>query len=273
MGLKRIVRLRSRAGMDRLRAELGLFRHPRGVISFPKSGRTWLRVMLDDLGVSAVFSHAQYKQIEHCDSDTEREARLYKRFIVLVRDPRDVTVSSYHSAVKREFRTVGTLSEYVRCDVIEKIVAYNLHWADYVAKTPDAALTSYERLHRDGARALADIVSFLGQERAMEDVSRVFAHNSVDKMRAREAAGAYADRYGKILMPRDADDPDSYKVRRGNPGNYVDEMSSGDIAFCNELLGRHDYFNRIEALLPKSTQPAHAPSHRETPPEAADAVA
>jgi hypothetical protein len=36
------------------------------VISFPKSGRTWLRVMLDDIGLNAKFSHDGADHILRC---------------------------------------------------------------------------------------------------------------------------------------------------------------------------------------------------------------
>lgn len=245
--LKKAVRARLHSGLDWGRAECNLFRHPRGVISYPKSGRTWLRVMLDELNASAVFSHANFRHPTQITAEVRREPRLYRRALVLLRDPRDVIVSAYHTHTKREHIRRDGLSDVIRDPVMgfERILHFNLLWAEWATREPHIGLMTYECLSTSGATAISDVLRFFGVKRSEDEVQRVFERNQLDKMREREAKGEYKDRYGKILMPRDPNDPDSFKVRKGQVGGYQDEMSIEDIRFCNELLHKLDYFSRI----------------------------
>lgn len=60
----------------------------RRVVSFPKSGRTWLRVMMDALSINAEYTHAQS---DHRKQNLAEDLRLeaddkFDRTLVLIRD-------------------------------------------------------------------------------------------------------------------------------------------------------------------------------------------
>ncbi|TIP61683.1 MAG: hypothetical protein E5X55_36270 [Mesorhizobium sp.] len=48
------------------------------------------------------------------------------------------------------------------------------------------------------------------------------------------------------MQPRDPDDPESFKVRKGKVGGYLDYLSTDDVAFCDDVLARLDYWKRLD---------------------------
>ena len=53
----------------------------------------------------------------------------------------------------------------------------------------------------------------------------------------------------KRLTPRDKGDPETYKVRRGKIGGYVDYLSPDDVAFCHAMLERYGYWRPNSPLV------------------------
>jgi hypothetical protein len=68
-------------------------------------------------------------------------------------------------------------------------------------------------------------------------------------MQERERSGVYSVSYGERLTPANADDEESYKVRRGKVSGYRDYLSDADIAYCSELLERYQYSALVEDAL------------------------
>ena len=130
------------------------------IVSFPKSGRTWLRLlvgkalaerhgfaesdMLDTFELTrraglppAVFSHdgASNTEARHLRRlSPGKSDYAKKRVLLLRRDPRDVVVSCYFQASKRRDLFTGSLSEFVRhpCYGIDKILRWYRIWEDNV---------------------------------------------------------------------------------------------------------------------------------------------
>ena len=97
------------------------------IVSFPKAGRTWLRMMLDELELPVAHTHAGAKRAEL----PERTAFVDKRVVLLIRDPRDTVVSAYHQETKRvDQKYPGSISDFIRDPRmgIERIIEFNLAW-------------------------------------------------------------------------------------------------------------------------------------------------
>jgi hypothetical protein len=212
------------------------------VVSFPKSGRTWLRVMLDDLGVWLDYdsNQAGHRYKTHAEELAPPDALVGKRrLIFLHRDPRDTVVSGYFQASRRRRDCFqGTISDFIRDPHhgIEKIVRYNSMWLSAIEGREDALEVRYEDLHRDTARELRRIAAFVGRHPSEQRVQRAVREGSFEVMREREASGEYARTYGTRLLPRDASDPESYKVRRGKVGGWSDYLSAEDAAYCASVM-------------------------------------
>jgi hypothetical protein len=101
------------------------------VISFPKSGRTWLGVMLDDLEVRARYSHdGSDHRLRLPLSELRADKAQYAGATVLlmVRDPRDTVVSGYFQVTRRLGIPVPSMSDLIQSDCygIRKICHFRL---------------------------------------------------------------------------------------------------------------------------------------------------
>lgn len=226
---------------------------PPVLVSFPKSGRTWLRVMLDDLGVNFQYIHdgTDHKQLRSISSINTSKSRYKRRTtVVLVRDPKDTVVSGYFQMQKRHNLPTGSFSDFIRSDLhgIEKIALFNLGWFSAMPRLRAVRYIQYEDIHRDTAGALKAILDFLGIEMDVGKLTEVANNRTFENMRSSEQTGDFSRRYGHILQPRDLNDPESFKVRKGKIGGYRDYLSDDDIAYCDDLLLKLRYWVELDKV-------------------------
>src|SRR6478736_3253650 len=92
--------------------------HVLQLVSFPKSGRTWLRVMLDDLGINNTYSHdgAGYEDNSSIhDLNPDKTKYAVGPVLLIVHDPRDIVVSGYFHLVHRlRLKEAHSMSHFVR---------------------------------------------------------------------------------------------------------------------------------------------------------------
>jgi len=219
------------------------------IVSYPRSGRNWLRTMLHDFSVNPRWKHAGSEKIQF-DPDTLCQNipdYFVNRVLFLLRDPRDTVVSFFHNLVRIKAWS-GDLPAFLRNPNtgLERLLVFNLGWMEAQGRFRDFAAVSYEGLQQDTEAALARILQFLGSKPPHPQVlSRVIAEQSFDEMKRREISGELYARFGKHFTARSEND-NQRKVRRGVIGGYVDEMTSADQDFCEELLVRYDYNKRID---------------------------
>ncbi|WP_420392436.1 sulfotransferase domain-containing protein [Acuticoccus sp.] len=229
-------------------------------VSYPKSGRTWLRAMLAGLGVDARFTHfgdapgagAWGLHARHVRAPVVDEPRI----VFLHRDPRDVVVSFYHHLHKRRrpslarqvrWRVSGTrpppeLGRFVRSPRfgLEKVIAYNLATAQLAALP-----VAYEAMSERTADTLAEVAGHFGAHPAPQEVARVVAEHEFAVMQARERAGVAGESW---LRAKEPGDPSSYKVRRGKVGGWRDELDAATQDWADEVLRRTEYAGRMADL-------------------------
>jgi len=263
---------------------LGISRDEVTVISFPKSGRTWLQVMLGEyitrrygLEVKNVMALKEYtKHLEgvpwirfahderpqwKMPGQLKQDKSEYRdqRVVLLVRDPRDILVSLYFEKTKRvparrndrpEFK--GSINEFVYYELggIDSIITFFNNWANSRDIPRDFKIVKYEDLRRDTRSTLIDMLSYLGLEPVNEHIlEKVLELGDINKMRAREAesaSGSHSLRRSdpqagdafetRAFQPADPSDPESYKVRKGKVGGYVDYLESPEIEFLNRKI-------------------------------------
>ncbi|RWL48140.1 MAG: hypothetical protein EOR60_07625 [Mesorhizobium sp.] len=223
------------------------------IVSFPKSGRTWLRVMLDDLGVTVQYSHdgTDHGRRKSLHSLNENKSRYKgRRTVLLVRDPRDTVVSGYFQVQKRHNIPVGSFSDFIRSDEhgIEKIIRFNTNWFLAVPRLPTVRCVQYEDIHRDTVGVLHSILEFLSVQVDDRALAKVADARTFQKMRSSEAKGDLGERYGAILLPSDVNDPESYKVRKGKIGGYRDYLSDDDVGYCDDLLLKSGYWAKLDKV-------------------------
>ena len=239
-------------------------------ISYPKSGRTWLRFMLDRLGADFEYTHLDTGQdAQNVGKHLQRLWRSFEskpgdRVVFLHRDPRDTVTSFFHhmnnrvqlkSRPRNIYRYLARrmpphdLAAFIRHPGygIEKIVKFNLHWMERFSGDPNAMIVSYEDMRADAVDSLCRMLEFVGADVAREQVAEVVEAASFDKMRQIEARGEETG-LGDLLRPGDPQDPNSYKVRKGKVGGFADEVGPESIAYFDQVLRRYSYFDRVAEL-------------------------
>ena len=260
-------RLRGREQLARLR-EADIV-----VVSFGKSGRTWLRVMLSHLfriqhglpenallgfdnfhnmnpAVPKIFfTHDNY--IKDVIDDPLSKAPFYDKPVVLMaRDPRDVAVSQFFQwkfRLKPNKVTLNnypprereiSLFEFVTGDndggSLRAVVDYLNIWAAESSRLERFHLLRYEDLRADPHTALAALLDFMQVEATPDEQAAAIEHASFDNMKKMEGADTF--RFAGRMRARDRDNPDSYKVRRAKVGGYRDYFSDEEVAAIDRQL-------------------------------------
>jgi hypothetical protein len=185
------------------------------LVSYPKSGNTWVRFLLANLihpneAVSfsninqllpapGVITKRFLKSVPRpriLKSHEPFDAR-FKKVIYLVRDPRDVAVSEYHFDLKKRYIAADmTLEQFIRPFLAGETSSYSSWW-EHVASwvgarhgNPKFLLARYEDLLADPIAETAKIADFLGIKADAERLRSAVARSSADRMRKLEEKDA-----------------------------------------------------------------------------------
>lgn len=233
-------------------------------ISFPKNGRTWLRIMigkalcekynLDDENIfcptalsksagilQSKWSHdgSANRDMRHWqDLKTNKRRYRNKKVLFLIRDPRDVVVSCYFQATKRARVYEGNISDFIRSPNfgIKKIIVFNNIWLNNIEVPKESLLIRYEEMHENPAKTLREALRFLGEEKIQEEyIQSAVDFSRFDNMKQLEKQALFDS---KILKPGQTDDKESFKVRKGKVGGYFDYLSEADCHYLNDMLDK-----------------------------------
>jgi hypothetical protein len=229
---------------------------PLQIVSFPKSGRTWLRVMLDDIGAQTGFTHdGSDHQLRLPLAALEADKSQYKgaKVLLLVRDPRDTAVSGYFQVTRRLKLADVSISDILRDERhgLKKICHFNLQWFAAAAgfRKKQFKILSYEQMHKTPAAALCEVAGFAGVSLDPQIAELIASNRAFARLRAAEASGELAHRYGPYLLPGDRNDAESFKVRRGVIGGYVDYLSEADRSYCESVLAETGYWPQLDRAM------------------------
>ncbi|MGB0716035.1 MAG: sulfotransferase domain-containing protein [Phycisphaerae bacterium] len=233
------------------------------IVSFPKTGRTWLRVMIgrilvEDYGVAedkmlstykatrgagvgpCIFSHGgPYHLLDDGPFDLmDIPPRVFegKRILFLIRDIRDTLVSFYFQQHKREKVYEGDMSSFLRDKRYgaQKIVKFYTMWFQKRASLAQFEMIRYESLRSDPVQGLTGVVQFLQFQRSsVESVQRAVDFASFDNMRQMEQKGQFTK---KMMRPGDPADKESFKVRKGKVGGYTEYLSAEDLDYIQQVI-------------------------------------
>ena len=232
------------------------------IVSHPKSGRSWLRVLigkalceyagLDDqlifdkdhlaqaTGVPKVsYTHEDVGNSKHkryWELETDKSQYKKKKVLLLIRDPRDVLVSYYFHVSRRSDLFHGSIAEFTRHDVygIRKIVTFYNIWHANLHVPQALFLLGYEELHADPQGKLREVLDFIGAADIDDGiVQKAVEFASFSNMKKLEESRHFQS---KKLQPGNAEDDDSFKVRRGVVGGYRDDLSPEDCQYINGVI-------------------------------------
>jgi hypothetical protein len=222
------------------------------VLSYPKCGRTWLRLMigkaLDEhyqLGVANPMELGRFHAVNaeiprirvtheaaHKTDDISGDKQRFrdKTVIFLVRDPRDVVVSMFFEATRRTGNYTGTIAQFVREPVggLDAIIDYYNVWADARTVPRRFHLVRYEDLHADPGGALAAVLTAMDLPVGDAAIDAAIGFSRFDNMRKLETANAFgSDR----LKQAKSGDAESFKTRKGKVGGYRDYLTGADLDY------------------------------------------
>lgn len=244
------------------------------VVSFGKSGRTWLRVLLshyyqlkchlpphsmliyDNLhrmepAVPIIhFTHDNY--IRDYTGNHRNKSDFYdKRIVLMARDPRDTAVSQYFQWKHRMKARKKIINRYPLDDSITiydfvmsesaglpKVIHFMNGWASEIHRIPSHHILRYEDLRTDTASALGRLLRFLGERPTGDQLADCVKYGSVENMRRLELTKAGQQMGGTRLQPGDPSNPDSYKVRRAQVGGYADYFTPAETAALDEFVAQ-----------------------------------
>ena len=96
----------------------------------------------------------------------------------------------------------------------------------------------YESLRASPAEHFRDLLALLGESAPeMPIFHEALDFSRFENMQKLEAAGAFDS---KILHPGDVRDPESFKVRRGKVGGYLEYLSGKDQQYAADVLAALD---------------------------------
>lgn len=241
------------------------------VVSVPKCGRTWVRVLLgayrshlqgknfaidpggadDTQHPRVIFAHDLFEHLNKTrfkDRIAGRRLipqrdRRSKRIAMLARDPRDVAVSLYFDLKKRQrgYRyDPSSIAELIRHRRfgLGAIIGIMNTWMREWAGRPNFTLFRYEDLRGDTEKVFSDLLTFVGFSPVDPSAVRYgIEFSRFENMKKMEASGEFATEF---LQARNPSDPDSYKVRRGKVGGFRDYFSPADLAFADAKMKKLD---------------------------------
>ena len=236
-------------------------------ISYPKSGRTWVRLMVwkyicvkESLETGSLDLYEITRKSDHWETiDFDHEQANHrlkllpsnlhfqqrklkqKRIMFISRDPRDTAISMFFQLTKRETvdKTgyyMGSVSNFIRDERfgIEKIVSFNNLWINNREYMKDFLHISYEGLKKDTATELKKILLFLGEKEVdPKIIQEIVDYTSFTKMKQLEKNGQF-DHFS--MKPRNQSCNESYKVRKGIVGGYISYFTKSDIEFANRYI-------------------------------------
>ncbi|MFC3087820.1 sulfotransferase domain-containing protein [Tabrizicola soli] len=221
------------------------------IVSYPKSGRTWIDFALKAHSIDATLTHAgcstNWREIGRPFSGIRPELATLP-LVFLHRNPIDTAVSMFYQVRYRDLRRDS--GRYWRmylpllmrgalppCDIdsfvlhpthgIEKVCRFNRAWLDHLAGRTDCLTLTYEALRTDPAAGFQRLLDFF-------DISGVTGADlaeaaTFDKMKTAEQKGGMA-----------ATSPGA-KVRKGKVRGYVEELRPDTITACRAIMDRFGF--------------------------------
>jgi hypothetical protein len=214
----------------------------RQFISYPKSGRSWIRYVLHLLGLDNRV-HFHHDGCEFSDPskpplalDFDARRNNYGnggRIVYMNRDPRDVMVSLYFQ-VKGRMRDVfdfkGDISAFIRDEYFgaANLLEFDRQWRE-LSRRGLALCVTYESCHENLGGVIRKILTWYDLDVSDHALRAACDGAGFQEMRAVELGGDFGEPW---LRPRNG----AAKTRRGIVGGYTDSLSPADIAFLEQLF-------------------------------------
>lgn len=220
------------------------------IVGHPKSGNTWLTLMLAvlmqknfdskvtlaNVGNIIPFIHANDNAIINYDrfpdprmfrNESPVFAEYYPKTVYIVRDPRSVYVSYYHHCLhdtqEHDWTIEAFVEEMINYGCIKRLEPFLIRWDKQVSqwversKSQLVKIVKYEDMKKDRGKILKDVVDFVGISATSEEIDLAVKRGSFDSMRKEEIT------FGAEPYSGDKGEKGFY-VRQGKVNGWKDEL-------------------------------------------------
>jgi sulfotransferase family protein len=234
------------------------------IVSFPKSGRTFVRAMLAHLyqqrfGIDerwllefpalkrapaavprVLFTHAGDAMRRPSEIGIDAQAYAEARVILLARHPGDVVVSRYHhlkhrsrDAARRRLAELP-LEQFVWSERggLPSIVEF----LNRFAELPGVTIVRYEDFVSDPETPLRQLAEAIGLQASNAEIADAAEFGKLPNLRQREQEGYFQS---SRLRRAKTGDAQSGKVRSGRSGGYRTELGESEASRIDSYLTAH----------------------------------
>jgi Sulfotransferase domain len=225
------------------------------LVSYPKSGNTWLKFMLtyllsgreadfdsDSETIGEVGSHratpavlpGEGRLIKSHEPYSGLQRRFYRKAIYLIRDGRDVAVSYYYTLIRRGLYE-GEFGPFLRLFLGGGVDGYG-PWHEHVEswlasplrQNGSLLVVKYEDFLKEPARNLSGAMEFLGMPATRDRVEEAIQTYSAERMRERERRSRFHSEQKR---------QDIMFVRTAGPGDWARTFSKKDEELFTRVTG------------------------------------
>jgi hypothetical protein len=233
------------------------------LVSYPKSGNTWVKFILLNILVEAgeLENDYSFKTLDETIPEISRDNLMKKwkykaiprfikshiaykeiffkknRTLLIIRDPRDVMVSYFHYALNTTgFNFDGDFSSFIRHKKygLESCIRHQISWQHKAS-----SIIKYEDLKKNGKEILITAIDKLGISLQKEILHQAFEKASFENMKKLEKT---PKKYKNIHKK-------GYNfMRKGSGGQWSEYFTEDDINYYESLLEKHkdSYINFYE---------------------------
>lgn len=226
----------------------------RFLVSFPKAGSTWVRYFLCEIlcqrcnvenssmdmtnHLMPEFAHKSLFspwEFDECARiiKTHQKYNLFfrnKTTALIVRDPRDITVSFYHYATgSKEYNYNGTVSEMLRHPSmgLEAFLAHYKSWSERAK-----LILKYEDVKNAPFEHFSMLLDFYGIQRSEDEIHTAIARSDFSAMKKAQA--------NSNSLKAEFKEGHQF-VRSGKSAQWKELFSSQDVEYYEKLRKQYDF--------------------------------
>ncbi|MEQ8476374.1 MAG: sulfotransferase domain-containing protein [Fulvivirga sp.] len=244
------------------------------IVSYPKCGRTWLRLIINHAFYfeypelfggnpkeyidtllrlnekSKTFPKLQMthdgRPMYYHYRELFRDKKLYKekKVLFLVREPKDTLISWYFhltqrgtSLKKKEF-DLTSIENFIMGHYggLKTIIRFYNDWIKAKNQCKDFKIVKYEDMRNHPIDSVKEILSFFNvKDISLSSIAKSVEFNDFSKMKQKEKENFYGTNAIGVSSDKQ-DNNDAYKVRKGKVGGYKDYLSDSTIDSIDKII-------------------------------------
>ena len=221
------------------------FEYKNLIVSYPKSGRTWIHEILKLYAFKMYSDNNEYLQgLIHINKNTikfdhdcsdwvpypkkvlhiKNKKSFNGKTIILIRDPREIIVSSWYHLTFREKINTKKISDFIDDDYlgISKIINfYNLINEKLIN---NSIVIGYESLCKNTLAEVVKILKYFKIEINQKIISECISECSFKNLQKKE------------ISKNKVDNQNSLKFRKGKIGNFHEDLNEQDLKKINNYI-------------------------------------